>query len=78
MKIKAKKSIILLPVVLIFAWLYRAIMEFDNAISTHEELMQPEITHPKEPIDYVLDAPFYILLLVAVYLLWRIIQANTK
>jgi len=78
MKVKEKISIILLPIVVFLAWIYWGIMEFDSAISTPEELMQPEIPHPKQPIDYILDSPFYILIGVAIYLLWRIIRANRK
>lgn len=78
MKVKEKISIILFPIVVFLAWLYWGIIEFGNAISTPEERMQPEIPHPKQPIDYALDSPLYILIGLAIYLLWRIIRANTK
>jgi len=76
MKVKEKISMLLLPIIVFLAWSCWNLIEFASAISSPEERMQPEIQHPKNSIDYIFDALFYSLLLVALYLLWRIVKAN--
>ncbi|TXK75370.1 hypothetical protein [Mesonia sp. K4-1] len=78
MKVKEKTSIILLLIVIILAWLYRGVIEFAYSIPTDEQLIQPEISHPKGIREYIGEAPFYILIGLAAYLVWRIIRANWK
>lgn len=76
MKVREKISIVLFPIVVILAWLYWGVIEFAYSIPTEEQLLQPEIPHPKGMREYIGEAPFYILIALGVYLLWRIIRAN--
>jgi NADH:ubiquinone oxidoreductase subunit 6 (subunit J) len=76
MKIKEKKSILMLPIILFAIWIYWQVIKFNNSISSQEELAEPEIEHTKQFFEYIFQFPLYIFIIIFTYLLWRIIKAN--
>jgi len=75
MKLKEMKSIIILPIAIFLGWLYWQVIQFNNAISSTEERMEPEIEHPKQFADYIIESPLYFIFGLVVYLVWRIVRA---